>query len=112
MTWEAVVGLVFAILFGLFPGFRLFNWLKLQFGLQDQAANQMVMGASFLITGLALYLTNSLFPASGIEFNLMGLLGYVGLVYKASQLAYGRFKEGRDIESPYYVSERGSFPDL
>jgi len=112
MTWEVVVGLFFAILFGLFPGFHLFNWIKAQFGLTNQAANQMVIGVSFLVTGLALYLTESLFPASGIEFTLQSLLGYVGLVYKASQLAYGRFKEGRDISSPNYTSEMGEFPDL
>ena len=112
MTWEGVVGLFFAILFGLFPGFHVFNWVKAKFGLQDQAANQMVIGVSFLLTGLALYLTESLFPASGIEFTLVNLLGYVGLVYKSSQLAYSRFKEGRDISSPNYNSEMGEFPDL
>lgn len=112
MTWEVLVGLFFAILFGLFPGFHLFNWIKVKFNLKDQAANQMVILVSFLVTGIFLYLTQSLFPASGIEFTLQSLLGYVGLVYKASQLMYSRFKEGRDITSPNYNSEMGEFPDL
>jgi len=112
MTWEGLVGLFFAILFGVFPGFHLFNWLKEKFGLQDQAANQMVILVSFLLTGIFLYLTESLFPASGIEFTMQSLLAYVGLVYKASQLTYSRFKEGRDIASPNYNSEMGDFPDF
>ena len=49
-TWEALLGLFFTAMFGLFPGLNVFNWLKHKFQVVDSQANALVMAASAALT--------------------------------------------------------------
>jgi hypothetical protein len=92
-TWEQLVGLLLALVFGLFPGFNLFQWLKNIFGIEDQAAHYMVLGSALVITTVAMYVTGA-FDLTGFEFTLGNVLELWGVVYAGSQVAYKRFKRG------------------
>lgn len=98
-TWEQLVGMALALLFGLFPGVNLFQKLKDWLGVQDQAANYMVIGASILLTVAAMLVTGTL-DFAGFEFTLENILAYGSYVYIGSQIAYQRLKAGRSNADP------------
>lgn len=90
-TNEALVGLVFTLVFGLFPSFNLFQWLKHTLKVVDKQAHNMVMVVSIALTALAMWATGSL-GLEGFEVNLQNILAYAGVLYASSQVAYQRFK--------------------
>ena len=98
-TPEALTGLFFTVLFGLFPGFNFFQWLKHELLVVDKQAHYMVMAISIVLTATALFLTGSL-GLEGFEMSLQNILTFAGTLYAASQVAYQRFKNGPD--SPAY----------
>jgi len=94
VTGAQLIGWFFTILFALFPGFNLFNKLKLWLNLEGQLANAMVIGVSMLITGVAMFLTGEL-GLEGLEFNLGKIIEFGLMLYAASQVAYQRFKKAQ-----------------
>lgn len=93
-TWEDLLGFVFFILFGLFPGFNLFQWIKVQWGWEGNKAHVAVMGLSVAVTGLCMFLAG-IFNVESFEFSLANLIEWASFVYIGSQVAYKRFKSAQ-----------------
>lgn len=93
-TWEQLIAMLFALLFGLLPGFNLFQWLKDKWNIEGQPAHFMVLGVSVVLTMAAMLVTGYL-DLTGFEFTLANILEYGTLVYVGSQIAYKRFKDAR-----------------
>jgi hypothetical protein len=93
-TWEQLVGMALALLFGLFPGVNLFEWLKNKFGIEGQAAHYMVLGVSVLVTLAAMLVTGAL-DFAGFEITLANILNYAVFVYAGSQVAYQKLRADR-----------------
>ena len=93
-TWEQLIAMLLAVLFGIFPGVNLFEWLKVKFGLEGQAANYLVIALSVIVTTDAMLVTGSL-DLAGFEFSLANILELAGFVYAGSQIAYQAFKAGK-----------------
>ena len=92
--WEDVLGLLFAALFGAFPGFSIFQWLKNKFGWVDQQAHYAVLGLSFVLTFVAMLVTGAL-DFSNFQLTLDNLVQFGLMFYAASQVAYQRFKSAQ-----------------
>lgn len=84
-----LIGVVLAGIFGVFPGLKLFSWVKAKLNLEDQWAHYMVLASSLLLTGGAMYVTSEL-SIEGFEFSLGNILAFGGVLYAASQVAYKR----------------------
>lgn len=93
-TWEQLIGMLLAVLFGIFPGVNLFQWLKDKFGVEGQSANYLVIALSIVVTTIAMLVTGSL-DLEGFEFSLANILELAGFVYAGSQIAYQAFKAGK-----------------
>lgn len=94
-TWEQLIAMVFALFFGLLPGFNMFQWLKDKWNIEGQPAHFMVLAVSVILTTAAMLVTGYL-DLSGFEFTLANILEYAGLVYVGSQVAYKRFVAARN----------------
>lgn len=92
-TADALVGLFFTMLFGLFPSLDVFQWLKHKLLIVDRQAHTMVIVASIAITALSMWGAGTL-GFEGFEFTFGNLLAFSGTLYAASQVAYQRFKNG------------------
>lgn len=89
-TWESLPGVVFALILGVFPGFKIFqlikNWLKWE----DQKANYLVLVLSGVLGFLSLLVTGDI---DFTDLETLNGVWSVGLaIYTASQLWYKRFK--------------------
>lgn len=67
-----------------------FNWLKNMAGLADAQANDFIFVLSFLIAGVAMFVTGSL-ELAGLDFKLTNILLIGGEIYGLSQIAYKRW---------------------
>lgn len=89
--WEDLLGMAFSLLFGLFPGFNLFQAIKVKFGWEGQKAHWAVMGLSVSLTALLMFLAGA-FNVAKFDITLANLLEWGVFVYGGSQIAYQRFK--------------------
>ena len=93
-TWEQLVAMLFSFIFGLWPGFNIFQWLKDKWNIYGQKAHFMVLGVSIVLTVTVMLVTGYL-DFAGFEFTLANILEYATLVYVGSQIAYKRFLAAR-----------------
>lgn len=91
-TWQDLIAYFFAFLFGVFPTFNGFQWVKDKLGLSGQSAHWAVMGFSILLTSLAMFVTG-VFNKSVFEVTFSNILELGIFVYTGSQVAYQRFKQ-------------------
>lgn len=86
-----LVTAVIAVTQGLFPGISILEWLKRKLGLEDRLMHYTVIGFFMVLSALAMFVTGELDPA-GIEWTLESLIGYFGVFYGLSQIAYQQLK--------------------
>lgn len=95
-TWEELVGFVFWILFGLLPGFNIFQFVKVKLGWEGGKAQALVMGLSVAITALCMFVAG-VFNIDEFTFTLDELIKWGSFVYVGSQIAYTRFKNSQSV---------------
>lgn len=93
-TWQDLVGFVFWILFGLLPGFNIFQFVKTKLGWEGGKAQALVMGLSIAITAICMFLAG-VFNVDKFTITLDELIKWGSFLYAGSQIAYTRFKSSQ-----------------